>query len=743
MFTRLGRFTVRHRRFVLVASVASLVLAAVIGTGVFSRLGGGGFEDPNAESVRASEILDAEFVNGDANLILLVTAESGDVTDAATTAAAAELVTELRSVEGLEDVTSYWDLGRPESLASIDGDKALVLARATGDDEAREAIAGEVVEAFTLDGDVIDVGVGGEEAVFEAIGSTIEGDLAIAEAIAIPLTLLLLVVVFRGVAAALLPVAVGISAIFGAFLVLFVVTAFTDVSVFSINLVTALGLGLAIDYSLLIVSRFREELARGLDVDSAVVRTVETAGRTVAFSALTVAVSLAALVVFPLYFLRSFAYAGVGVLLVAMAASVIALPALLATIGEGVNKWSFGDRSHRTSESALWGRVGERVMRRPGAVTAVVLAVLLFVGLPFLDVSFGGSDHRVLPEDNPTRQTIEALETDFAADEAAGFPIVAVDASGHPGLDAYAAALSSVPDIARVDGVAGSWVDGVQVAEADEFSARFDNGASVWFNVVPDYQPISDVGTDRVRDLRDVSAPFDTLVGGQAASLVDSQDAIFGLVPIAALWIAGATFVLLFLMFGSFLVPLKAIVLNSLSLTATFGLMVWIFQDGNGADLLGFTATGLTDTTTPILMFCIAFGLSMDYEVFLLSRMKEEYDRTGDNDAAVVAGLKKTGGIVTAAALVLSVTFFAFATSGVSFMMLFGLGLGVAILVDAFIIRATLVPALMTMAGEWNWWAPAWARRVHDRFGISESGPEEHERPTAQPQVEERELVGV
>jgi RND superfamily putative drug exporter len=287
-----------------------------------------------------------------------------------------------------------------------------------------------------------------------------------------------------------------------------------------------------------------------------------------------------------------------------------------------------------------------------------------------------------------------------------------------------------VDGVARVDSAVGRFVDGMVVAE-DPSLANFGPAASAsgdatWFNVVPSVEPISVEAERMIADVRAIDAPFDsTLVGGASAALVDSKEAIFSLVPWAAVLIVTATFVLLFLMFGSVLVPIKAIVLNALSLTAMFGLMVWVFQEGNGADLLNFTATGLTDISMPILMFCVAFGLSMDYEVFLLSRIKEEYDRSGDNDLAVAMGLERTGRLVTAAALLLSITFFAFATSGVTFIKLFGLGLAVAVLVDAFVVRSMLVPALMKLAGDWNWWAPGPLRRLHDRFGISEAVPEE------------------
>ena len=726
MFTRIGAFTVRRRRSVLTLSLLGLILAAVVGGGLFDRLLAGGFDDPGSESTRAADYLDEEFGTGAPELVLIVTANDGSVDDPAVVAEGLAITDELAAIEGTDDVISYWSAGSPPPLASEDGSRAMVLLRFLGDedDPDRVDLVGEVLDEYEGERGPVTLSPAGFEAVFEEVGSTIEGDLKRAEAIAIPLTLILLIVVFGGIVAALLPVAVGAAAVFGAFLVLFIITGFTDVSIFSLNLVTALGLGLAIDYSLFIVSRYREELARGRTTDAAVIRAVETAGRTVAFSALTVAVSLSALLIFPLYFLRSFAYAGIGVIIVAMVTSVIALPALLAVLGERVNTWQVFKRKDPIEGEGVWHRIAVGVMRRPVTVAATGIIVLLAAGIPFFGVEFGVPDDRVLPEDNPARVASDILRDEFTSAESDAFPIVAVGSVDDAAVTTYATTVSTLDGVARVDAVNGRYVGGALVAPADETTARFAGDGATWFNVVPNIEPISPEAETLISEIRDLDSGFEeTLVGGSSAALVDSKDAIFGLVPIAAAIIGVATFILLFLMFGSLLVPLKAIVLNTLSLTATFGLMVWVFQDGNGAGLLDFTATGLTDTTTPILMFCIAFGLSMDYEVFLLSRIKEEHDRTGDNDLAVATGLEKTGKLVTAAALLLSITFFAFATSGVTFIKLFGLGLAVAVLVDAFIVRATLVPALMKLAGEWNWWAPAPLRRIHDRFGLSEADP--------------------
>ena len=726
MFTRIGQFTVRRRRFVLVLTVVVVILAGVLGGAVFDRLSTGGFEDPDSESARAADLLDQEFGAGAPNVVLLVTAEDGDVDAAAVAEVGRELTEELAAYPNADDVVSYWSLGSPPPLRSEDGSAALVVGRLAGEQDEWQVAGEGLDEAFAGDRGPVSVEVGGSVEIFNQVGETIESDLARAEGFAIPITLILLIVVFGGVVAALLPVGVGMLAVLGAFFVLWLVTAVTDVSVFSINLVTALGLGLAIDYSLFVVSRFREELHAGRSVDDAVIRTVETAGRTVAFSALTVAASLSALLIFPLFFLRSFAYAGIGVILVAMLASLVSLPALLAVLGTRVDKWRvFRHRATPEVGEGFWHRVATTVMRRPLVVTVAAVTFLIFLGLPFLSARFGSPDHRVLPEGNPAREVSESLREDFVSDEADAFPVVAIGEVGDGEVEAYAAELSTVAGVTRVDARTGRYVDGALLVGPDATMAQFEGDGATWFSVVPAVEAVSEEGEALVEDIRGLDSTFDeVVVGGMGAQQVDVKAAIFELVPWAALWIAVATFVLLFAMFGSILVPVKALVLNTLSLTATFGAMVWIFQQGHGAGLLDFTATGLTDTTTPILMFCIAFGLSMDYEVFLLSRIKEEYDRTGDNEASVAAGLEHTGRIVTAAALLLSVTFLAFATSGITFIKLFGLGLAMAVIMDATIVRATLVPAFMKLAGDANWWAPAPLKRLQQRFGLHEAPPD-------------------
>jgi RND superfamily putative drug exporter len=732
MLTSLARFVVRRRRGVLMVSVVLFFLAGAVGGGVAESLTTGGFDDPDAEATRATELLDDEFGTREPQLVLLLTvrgARRGDASVAAVdapavTAAGRALTARLGREEGVEQAFSYWTLDRAPPLRGDGGRQALVLGVLAGDDDRVDDTAERLSEEYRGTDGPFSIGVGGRAEVFRQVGAQIQSDLTKAEAIALPITLLLLVLVFGSVVAAGLPLGIGALAIVGTFLVLRGLAALTDVSIFSLNLTTAMGLGLAIDYSLFIVSRYREEMANGLEPHDAVVRTVETAGRTVAFSALTVAVSLAALLVFPLAFLRSFAYAGVAVALIAAAGALFTLPALLAVLGRNVDRWVLWRRPPKPVGEGMWHRIAMFVMRRPWPVGIAVVAFLLLLGAPFLHIAFAQPDERVLPASASSRQVQREIRHDFDTNETSTIQVVAAGI-GDPAArdretDAFARAISALDHVGRVDARTGSYVAGTLVLPTGLATERFVAEDGTWLSVVPTVAAQSPAAEELVHEIRDLDAPYDVLVTGSSAYLVDGKASLFARLPIALALIAVSTFVLLFLMFGSILVPVKALVINVLSLTATFGAMVWIFQDGHLSGVLDFTPTGTIDISTPILMFCIAFGVSMDYEVFLLSRIKEEHDRTGDNTAAVAVGLERTGRILTAAALLISVIFLAFATSGVTFIKLFGLGLALAVLMDAFVIRATLVPAFMRLAGEANWWAPGPLRRVYRRFGIRE-----------------------
>ena len=741
MLARIAHFAVARRRLVLVASVVLFALGGALGGGVAEELSSGGFDDPGSESFQADQTLLETFGTGVPNIVLLVSVPDtpGDVPavdDPAVQAAGLALTERLASTEHLTNVVSYWSIGNQAPLRSDAGDRALVIGRIAGtQDEVDERIAEIAPEFEGVGAEGLETEVTGYAEIFRQVGHQIETDLVRAEMIALPITLLLLLFIFRSVVAAALPLAIGALAVVNTFLVLRIINSLTEVSVFALNLTTAMGLGLAIDYSLFVVSRFREELDHGHEPHAAVVRTVRTAGRTVAFSAGTVAASLLALLIFPIAFLKSFAYAGVAVAGLAGFFSVVVLPAMLAALGHRVNALPVGRRTPRTKpeEEGFWYRAATRVMHRPGAITAAVIAVLVLGGLPFLSIDLGLPDDRVLPTDAPARAASDVIRDEFTSNEAGASSIVATDIgdTADPAIQAqiddYARRLSAIDGAERVDALTGIYAGGEQLVGRDALltaapalAARFDHPDSLFVSVVPDHEPNSATGEAFVSEIRDLDAPFDVRVTGSSAQLVDSKSALMSRIPLALVMIAGITFVLLFLMFGSIVIPLKALVLNVLSLSATFGAMVWIFQDGNLSGVLDFTATGTIDASTPILMFCVAFGLSMDYEVFLLSRIKEEHDNGADDRRAVALGLERTGRIVTAAALLISVVFLAFGTSQVSFIKLFGIGLALAVLMDAFVIRGTLVPAFMRMAGDANWWAPAPLRRFHDRYGVSE-----------------------
>ncbi|MFG3023142.1 MMPL family transporter [Streptomyces sp. NPDC048254] len=589
----------------------------------------------------------------------------------------------------------------------------------------QEKNAKSVIAKYTgTDRGGLTVEAGGGAGVSNDMSNQVPKDLVLAETLAVPLTLVLLLFVFGSVVAALLPLAVATIAIAGTFAELALLGSATDVSVNATNLTTALGLGLGIDYALLMISRFREQLGTGASVPDAVRHTVRTAGRTVAFSAATVAVALAALLVFPQYFLRSFGYAGVGVVAIAAVSTLFVMPALFVVLGHRVNSgrlpWTKKPRPNRTS---MWGRLAGTVMRRPALTTLPVLAVLLVAASPLLGITLGSPDERVLPEDAQSRQVSTVLREKFDGDDSGAIHVVIDQAVNKTALDSYATELSSLDGVVRVETGAGTYTDGRSTA-AGPGSAALGRPDAQRLNVVSDLVPRSSAAQDLVEDVRAVVPPAGSqpLVGGMDAALVDSKASVGGRIPLALALVALTTFVLLFLFTGSVVQPLRALLLNMVSLGATLGAMTWIFQDGHLASLLGVTAMPM-ETSMTVLMFCIAFGLSMDYEVFVTSRIKELHDHGESTESAVVHGLGHTGRIVTAAACLLAVSFFAFVTSQISFMKMFGLGSGIAILIDAVAVRGVLVPAAMRLLGRSAWYAPGFLRRFHARYGLSEGGP--------------------
>ena len=725
--------SIARPRVVVAVAVLGLLLAGLLGGDVADSLISGGFDDPTSESSQAREVVADTFNGGAPDVVLLISTEDGSVDDPAVAAAGAALTGDLASREEVQQAASYWTLGAAPPLRSDAGDRAIALIRFNGDESERLDLAAELREELQdtpLGDDLATITVGGLSAVFSEVNETVESDLVSAEAIALPITLVLLVIIFGSVVSALLPLAIGGLSIVGTFLVLELIAGVTEVSIFALNFTTALGLGLAIDYALLVVNRYREELAAGHDPRVAVSRTVRTAGRTVVFSGLTVASSLVALLVFQFAFLRSFAYAGIAVVGLAVIGAVVVLPAMLVLLGTRVNALTVrrpkvlppGQES-----DGVWHRIATTVMRRPLPIATVATLLLLVLGVPFLGVELGFPDDRVLPPGAETREVADVLREEFgSAEESALLAVLPdTDATGEDAaaVAGYAAELSRLDGVARVDSAVGSFLDGQRLPVELPTAAGMATASETYLQVVPDVEPISEEGEALVAAVRAVDAPSeDALIGGPSAELVDSKAGLMGRLPLALALIAAITFVVLFVSFGSILMPLKAIVLNLLSLTATLGAMVWVFQDGRFEEALGFTATGTLTVTMPVLLFVLAFGLSMDYEVFLLSRIKEEWDRTHDPIGSVALGLERTGRIVTAAAVLIAVVFLAFGITGsVSFMKLFGFGMTLAVLMDAFVVRTTLVPAFMRLAGGANWWAPAPLRRLHDRYGFSET----------------------
>ncbi|PXY22443.1 MMPL family transporter [Prauserella muralis] len=704
MFARIGRFAADHARAVLAVTVLVLAGAGALGFTAFGKLQAEGFADPAAESSLAADALEDRF-DGPADLVFVVSAGTGTVDDPAARAAGERLTGRLSAEPALTGVTSYFSTGAPP-LRSPDGDHALVTARLADDlgdaGDSRSAVE-HLAERYRGTDGPIRVDLGGGAAVGADISDQVGTDLLIAESIAVPLILVLLVLVFGSVVAALLPLAIGGIAILGTFAELSVLGSLTDVSVFAINLTTGLGLGLAIDYALLMVSRFREELGAGLATRDAVVRTVQTAGRTVTFGAITVAAALSALLLFPQYFLRSFAYAGIGVVLIAMLAALFTLPALLAVLGPRVNAGALPWRRHApTTVSGFWGRVAGTAARRPLLIAAPAVLLLVLAAAPLLRVEFGTPDERVLPTSASSRIVGDTLREDFPGDTTRAVQVVTTGPVEQADAADYAERLAAVPG-----------VTGVQPAAQGQH-----------YTVLTAEESRSEAARQVVEHIRDLPPPrgVDTLVGGDAAVLLDSTTAIADLLPFALGLIALTTFVLLFLFTGSVVQPLRALVLNMLALSATFGVLVLVFQQGWLSSVLGFTPLPL-DTSMLMLLFCIAFGLSMDYEVIVLSRIKEAHDHGVGTVHAAVDGLSRTGRIVSMAAVLLAVSFFAFGTSGVSFIQMFGIGTGLAILVDATIVRGLLVPASLRLLGRAAWWAPGPLRRLHRRIGLTETPP--------------------
>ncbi|MHC0430233.1 MMPL family transporter [Streptomyces sp. O3] len=728
MFDRLSRLVLGSPKKVVLLTLLFVFLAGAAGGGLQDRLTMGGYESSDTESSRVADEMEKTFQQGEPNLLLLVKDKRG-VDDEAVAQTGRELTAKLAEEDDLTGVMSYWT-AKSEALRSADGDQAIVLARITGDFDNQVDKAEALDKEYTGTVDGLEVKTGGMAMMWYENTKQAEEDATKAEATVFPLVLIVLVVIFGSALVALVPLSVAFAAMMLSMGALFTVTFFSDTSNVVVNTTTFLGIGLGIDYCLLFVTRYREELRLGNDTDTALSTTLRTAGRTVLFSALTVAVAFLGLFALPFTVLHSLAIGCITTALVAAAATLIMAPALLKWIGPRLNKWRLIRRKEDPAKDGggFWHSLSRAVMRRPVRVAVLILAFAVTLALPVTDMNLRLPDESVLPSDAKSAQVAQVLKRDFNTREQQALNVVATD-SGSPAansdkIDDYATQLSTLDRVTRVDAFTGSYADGKQVAQAGEAHARFGAADATFLSVVPSVDPYGSDGKALVDDVRAAAAPFDVEVGGPAAVSKDTFKALTDNLPLAMGILFVGMFVLLFLLTGSVLLPLQSILLTGISLTATFGALVFIFQEGHMASLLGdFIITGGITWTVPIMLFGLAFALAMDYQVFMLSRIKEEYDRTGDNELAVASGLERVGKVVTYAAVLLSLVFLVLVTSGISYMKAIGLGMALAILMDATLIRGGLLPALMKLFGPANWWAPGPLKRFHDRFGLSESEP--------------------
>ena len=709
MFASWGSRVVRWRRWVLAAGIVFVLVGALWGTGVFSALSNGGFDDKGSQNQQAQALLDNRIGNTNADVVVLFRNPSITVDNPAYRQTVDTVMAKFPP--GLAVATNtYWTTHSPDFVSADRHATFAAVSLKNRDDTIAMSKYAPMRDA--VKGTGYTVQVGGQSGLNSDLNEQVKKSIARAEMLSAPVLLVLLTIVFGSLAAATLPLAVGLMAIMGSFISLHVISMITNVSVFAVNIVTILGLGLAIDYGLFMVSRFREELRRGADVPDAVTTTMATAGRTVAVSAVTVAVSLAGLLIFPQGFLKSMGYGGISAVLVAALAALTVLPALLAVLGPRVDALAVR-RPRPEREHGFWYRLASGVMRRPVVFALPMVAVLLLLGTPFLHVKWGGIDQRMEPKSAESRQVADTLQREFPGNldtpliAAVSLDVPVDSAAGQAAIQNYSYAAATIPG-----------ATGAQVVAA--------RGETAQVNVTYRGEALDTQAKNVLKEVRALPHPEhvqDVLVGGSTAQVVDRLSSLGQRLPWMALIVVLATFVLLFLAFGSVVLPVKALMMNVLSLAASFGVVTWIFQDGHLSGLLGFTPTGSVEATQPVLVLAIIFGLSMDYEVFLLSRVREQYDLTGDNRLAVATGIQRTGRIITAAALLLMVVIALFSASPITFIKLIGVAMLVALFVDATIVRSILVPATMRLLGKVNWWAPRPLRGFYSRYGIREAEP--------------------
>ena len=696
MFEKLGHLMYRRRKAAVIFFIVGILAAGGVGSLVFNRLDSGGYSNPKSDSYKVYDYIHKTLKVTDPTVAIVVDAGETDVSDPTVTQKALALEAKIAKEPGVTKTLSYWSSGQPASLKSTDGKAAFILVYGKGDAFSPESSKLGAYFQDHYDGKVdgLTLYSGGVGVVGNAITKKISKDLSISEAISIPLTFILLAFVFGALAASAMPLVVGVAAILGAFFILYLISLFTTVSIYALNLTTGMGLGLGIDYALLMVNRFREELHHGNSVEDSLITTLKTAGKTVFYSGLTVFVTLLSLTFFPLPFLKSFGYAGTSVVALAVAGALFGLPPILALVGPKVDKGVIRRSAITPKEDGRWAQTARMVMKRPVAVVLLALIVLGIFAAPLKNIAFSQGDSRMLPASNPAAIATAIQASRFPGQTSNPIEIIVMNGAGKDAeIAAYSAELAKVPGVVAVT-PPQTYGSDIRIVAYESMLPR-----------TPEAQKMID-------DVRAVQSPEGTLVGGVAADYTDSQDGIAHTLPWALGWIALSVLILIFIFTGSIILPIKAVLLNFLSLAATMGALTWVFIDGHLQWLVGsFTLTGTLDTSIVILISVVVFGLSMDYELFLLSRIREEHMAGKSNIESVATGLQRSARIITAAAVLLAVVFAAFITSGVTSIKSMGFGVALAVILDATIVRALLVPALMRLFGERNWWAPRWMQR--------------------------------
>jgi uncharacterized membrane protein YdfJ with MMPL/SSD domain len=709
MLSSLADLLYARRRPVLYAAVFVAVIAGVFGSSVAQHLSPYGANDRATQSVEASNRFQAAAHRQlDPGVVALVHLGDQDIETAAARGRIQHVAALLKQGPDVAEVLTYGETHNPAML-SRDGSLTYVAAyfKPLSDTRLKDD-AQQIENRFA---GIPYVELGGGQIANAQVNSEVSHDLARSELLAFPFVFLLSLLFFRSLVAALLPPLLGGLAILCTFLALRIVASFVDLSVFALNLTTGLGLGLAIDYSLFTVSRYREESARTGFGPEALKRTLQTAGRTITFSSLTIAAAVASLVIFPQRFLYSMGIAGAMVALLAATLALTVLPALLSALGPRVNALApkrlalAAEREARPAESGFWYRLSRFVMRRPAAIAITSATVLIALGIPFTQIRFISVDARVLPTSSSARQVNDIVNSRFPPNRTAPLDVVVGLPATSPSIESLTARLAHLPDVSAVTRPqrAGATMSLIAVA--------------------PVQGPLTSTTRQLVHDVRALQVPYYVGVAGETAAYVDLEHSLGAHLPAVLAVVIATTLVILFLMNGSVLLPIKAVVMNGLGLSAMFGILVLIFQDGNLQGLLGYHSLGALDATQPILLFVVGFGLATDYGVFLLSRIKEARDGGASDAEAVAIGLERTGRVVTAAALLFAVALGAFSTSDIVFVKELGLGAVLAVLIDASIIRALLVPSLMELLGPLNWWAPGPLRRLHERIGLREGPP--------------------